>query len=600
MRLVGDFRYRVLLHFLFYIVSTLFTILSIPAIVPLLEMLFQKQIQPIDPPNSIEGLSDLVTQIKYEFAQWINSMDRGAALLYICGGLALIFFFKNLFRYLAIHTMIPVRAGISARLRQLLFDKWMRLPVSYFSKERKGDLISRMTSDVQEIEWSILSMLEALVKDPLLILGSIAIMIYTSPALTMFVLVLMVFTSLVIGGISRKLKKQSGEAQEKMGELISIQEEGLGGLRVIKAFTAEQYVKERFQETLNGYKNMLIRLQRRRDLSSPLSEFLGVSIVCCLLWYGAQLVFAEQLSGSVFIAFLYAFFNVIEPSKALSSAYFNIQKGLAAVERIYDVLETEEQISDAPNAKNIAAFQSEIRFENVSFKYPNQSSETLKNIDLVIRKGQTIALVGASGSGKTTMVDLLARFYDVDSGRILVDGLDIRELKLSDLRKMMGMVSQEAILFNDSIRNNIRFGRDDFNDESIRESLRTAHADVFVDERSEGLEYNIGDRGLKLSGGQRQRLTIARAILRNPPILILDEATSALDSNSEKIIQESMTELLQGRTAIIIAHRLSTIQHADQIIVLKEGRIAEQGTHETLLKLNGEYSRFVSLQSFES
>lgn len=600
MRLVGDFRYRVLLHFLFYIVSTLFTILSIPAIVPLLEMLFQKQIQPIDPPNSIDGLSDLVTQIKYEFALWINSMDRGAALLYICGGLALIFFFKNLFRYLAIHTMIPVRAGISARLRQLLFDKWMRLPVSYFSKERKGDLISRMTSDVQEIEWSILSMLEALVKDPLLILGSIAIMIYTSPALTMFVLVLMVFTSLVIGGISRKLKKQSGEAQEKMGELISIQEEGLGGLRVIKAFTAEQYVKERFQETLNGYKNMLIRLQRRRDLSSPLSEFLGVSIVCCLLWYGAQLVFAEQLSGSVFIAFLYAFFNVIEPSKALSSAYFNIQKGLAAVERIYDVLETEEQISDAPNAKNIAAFQSEIRFENVSFKYPNQSFETLKNIDLVIRKGQTIALVGASGSGKTTMVDLLARFYDVDSGRILVDGLDIRELKLSDLRKMMGMVSQEAILFNDSIRNNIRFGRDDFNDESIRESLRTAHADVFVDERSEGLEYNIGDRGLKLSGGQRQRLTIARAILRNPPILILDEATSALDSNSEKIIQESMTELLQGRTAIIIAHRLSTIQHADQIIVLKEGRIAEQGTHETLLKLNGEYSRFVSLQSFES
>lgn len=600
MRLVGDFRYRVLLHFLFYIVSTLFTILSIPAIVPLLEMLFQKQIQPIDPPNSIDGLSDLVTQIKYEFSQWINSMDRGAALLYICGGLALIFFFKNLFRYLAIHTMIPVRAGISARLRQLLFDKWMRLPVSYFSKERKGDLISRMTSDVQEIEWSILSMLEALVKDPLLILGSIAIMIYTSPALTMFVLVLMVFTSLVIGGISRKLKKQSGEAQEKMGELISIQEEGLGGLRVIKAFTAEQYVKERFQETLNGYKNMLIHLQRRRDLSSPLSEFLGVSIVCCLLWYGAQLVFAEQLSGSVFIAFLYAFFNVIEPSKALSSAYFNIQKGLAAVERIYDVLETEEQISDAPNAKNIAAFQSEIRFENVSFKYPNQSSETLKNIDLVIRKGQTIALVGASGSGKTTLVDLLARFYDVDYGKILVDGLDIRELKLSDLRKMMGMVSQEAILFNDSIRNNIRFGRDDFNDVSIRESLRTAHADIFVDERPEGLDYNIGDRGLKLSGGQRQRLTIARAILRNPPILILDEATSALDSNSEKIIQESMTELLQGRTAIIIAHRLSTIQHADQIIVLKEGRIAEQGTHETLLKLNGEYSRFVSLQSFES
>lgn len=600
LRLVAKFRYRVLLHFIFYIFSTFFTILSIPAIIPLLEMLFQKQVQTLQPPASVESLGDFINYLKYEFSYWINLQERTSALMIICGGLASIFFFKNLFRYLAIYTMIPVRAGISASLRQLLFDKWMRLPISYFSKEKKGDLISRMTADVQEVEWSILSMLEALVKDPLLIIGSIAIMIYTSPSLTIFVVILMIFTSLVIGGISRTLKKQSGEAQQKMGELISIQEESLGGLRVIKAFTAEHYVKNRFDLILNAYRSLLIKLQRRRDLSSPLSEFLGVSIVCCLLWYGANLVFDEQLSGSVFMAFLYAFFNVIEPSKALSSAYFNIQKGLAAVDRIYEVMETEEQITDAPNAIAKFEFNSEIRFQDISFRYPNQSEDTIKNISLEIKKGQTIALVGASGSGKTTVVDLLARFYDVDQGSILIDGVDIRDIKLSVLRNLMGMVSQEAILFNDSIINNVRFGREDFNESEVQESLKTAHAEGFVNEREGGLQHNIGDRGLKLSGGQRQRLTIARAVLRNPQLLILDEATSALDSNSEKMIQEAMTDLLKGRTAVIIAHRLSTIQHADKIVVLKEGQIVEEGTHESLLKQNGEYKRFVSLQSFEA
>ncbi|MBK9107416.1 MAG: ABC transporter ATP-binding protein [Saprospiraceae bacterium] len=600
MRLVAQFRYRVLLHFFFYILSTFFTILSIPAIIPLLEMLFQKQIPVQTKPSQIQNLSDAMNAIKFHFAEWINSMDRSQAIMLICGGLALIFLLKNFFRYLAIYTMIPVRVGISAILRQRLFDKWMRLPLSYFSNEKKGDLISRMTTDVQEVEYSILSMLEALVKEPLLIIGSVGIMIYTSPDLTLFVLVLMMFTSLVIGGISRNLKKQSGIAQQKMGDLISVQEESLGGLRVIKSFTAEHYVKNRFSTILQSYKNLLIRMHRRRDLSSPLSEFLGVSVVCCLMWYGAELVFKDQLSGSVFIAFLYAFFNVIEPSKALSSAYFNIQKGLAAVDRIFDVLESEEQIHDSEFSVSKIQIEKEIRFENVSFSYPNQSLEALKDIELVIEKGKTIALVGASGSGKTTLVDLLARFYDVTQGRILIDGTDIRKIKLNDLRKMMGMVSQEAILFNDSIRNNIRFGRNEFGDEQIQESLKTAHAEGFVNEQTERLDYNIGDRGLKLSGGQRQRITIARAVLRNPQLLILDEATSALDSNSEKMIQEAMVDVLKGRTAVIIAHRLSTIKNADLIIVLKEGRIIEKGNHEELLKLNGEYSRFVSLQSFES
>ncbi len=600
MGLVAGYRYRVIAHFAFYVLSTLFTILSIPAIIPLFELLFEKEVPKRTAPEHIGGVSDLVNTIKYHFSEWINSMERAHALMIICGGLAAIFFLKNLFRYLAIYTMTPVRAGISAQLRQKLFDKWMVLPMSYFSDERKGDLISRMTTDVQEVEYSILSMLEALVKDPLLILGSLFMMLYTSPELTLFVVALMLFTSLVIGGISRTLKKQSGEAQNKMGELISIQEESLGGLRVIRSFNAEHYVRERFREVLNSYKNMLIRIQRKRDLSSPLSEFLGVAIVCCLMWYGAHLVFNNQLSGSVFIAFLYAFFNVIEPSKALSSAYFSIQKGLAAVDRIQQVLEIPEQNQEPETTPSEFQFNSEITFENVSFKYPNQNVHALSHVNLRIQKGKTIAIVGTSGSGKTTLVDLLARFYEVTEGQIRIDGRNIRQIPLSVLRSMMGMVSQEAILFNDSIRNNILFGKKQYPDPKIWESLKIAHADGFVQEHPQLLDYNIGDRGMRLSGGQKQRLTIARALLRDPQILILDEATSALDSNSEKIIQEAMAEILKGRTALIIAHRLSTIKNADEIVVLKEGRIIEQGTHEALLKIGGEYCRFVSLQSFEN
>ncbi len=600
MGLVAGYRYRVLAHFAFYVLSTLFTILSIPAIIPLFELLFEKEVPKRTAPSQIASVSDLINTVKYHFAEWINSMERADALMIICGGLAAIFFFKNLFRYLAIYTMTPVRAGISAQLRQQLFDKWMVLPISYFSNERKGDLISRITTDVQEIEFSILSMLEALVKDPLLILGSLFMMIYTSPELTLFVVALMLFTSLVIGGISRTLKKQSGEAQEKMGELISIQEESLGGLRVIRSFNAEQYVRERFREVLESFKHMLIRIQRKRDLSSPLSEFLGITIVCCLMWYGAHLVFNNLLSGSVFIAFLYAFFNVIEPSKALSSAYFSIQKGLAAVDRIHQVLETPEQVEDPLAMQDEVHFNSEIAFENVSFTYPRQNGYALKNVDLRIQKGKTIAIVGSSGSGKTTLVDLLARFYEVSEGRITLDGIDIRKIPRASLRNMMGMVSQEAILFNDSIRSNILFGKTEYTDSQIWESLNVAHAEGFVKEHPEQLDYNIGDRGMRLSGGQKQRLTIARALVRNPQILILDEATSALDSSSEKIIQEAMSEILKGRTALIIAHRLSTIKNADEIVVLKEGQIIEQGTHDALLKLGGEYCRFVSLQSFEN
>lgn len=600
MSLLRDYKYRVLAHFFFYILATLFTVLSIPAIIPLFEMLFQKQMPSFQDPGQVQSISDFISLIKYRFGIWINQYDPNVRLMIICGGLATIFFLKNFFRYLAIHTMAPVRVGVSAKLRQNLFNKFMSLPLSYFSEERKGDLISRMTTDVQEIEFSILSTLETLVKDPLLILGSMAIMIYTSPALTLFVILLMLFTSLVIGGISRTLRKQSNTAQHLMGDLISVQEESLGGLRVIKSFSAENYVIGRFNSILNAYRSMVTKIYRRRDLSSPLSEFLGITVVCCLLWYGAKLVFADEMSGSVFLAFLYAFFNVIEPSKALSNAYFNIQKGMAAADRINQVLNAEDQIRDNPHAISKNEFKQELRFENVSFRYTNQSAYALKNINLVIPKGSTLAIVGSSGSGKTTLVDLIGRFYDVTEGKITIDGVDIRNIRLTDLRSLMGMVNQDPILFNDTIKNNILFGKELLSETAIWESLSAAHAEQFVSEQAEQLDYTIGDRGMKLSGGQRQRLTIARALIRDPQILILDEATSALDTASEKIIQEAMTEILVGRTAVIIAHRLSTIQRADKIIVLKEGQILEQGTHESLLKIGGEYSSFVSLQSFQS
>ncbi|MBK8642762.1 MAG: ABC transporter ATP-binding protein [Saprospiraceae bacterium] len=454
-----------------------------------------------------------------------------------------------------------------------------------------------MTADVHEVEWTLLATFESWVKDPLIILGSIAFMLYTSPSLTLFVLILLMATAFIIGGISRTLKKKSLNAQEEFGDLISLQEESLGGLRVIKVFAAESYVKSRFDAILEKYKKLLININRRREMAPPLSEFLGIVIVCLLLSYGASLVFSNQIAASTFLAFLYAFFNVIEPSKMLSASYFNVQKGVAALNRINEILNLDIKIKNDDQAITKKSFDSIIEFDNVSFVYPNDPKEVLSGINLKIHKGQTIALVGASGSGKSTMVDLLARFHDVSSGSIRIDGVDIRKIEVEDLRRLMGMVTQEPILFNDSIKNNVEFGQMGNSDERIWEVLKLANAADFVSESSKGLEYNIGDRGVKLSGGQRQRLTIARAVLRNPEILILDEATSALDSASETLIQAALEELLKKRTAIVIAHRLSTIRNADLIVVLKEGRIVETGTHEELIKFNGEYSNFVSLQS---
>jgi len=541
----------------------------------------------------------MIQQLKHQFFRWLSTKERHEGVIWVCVLIVAVFFLKNLFRYLAVYFMAPVRASIIRETRSNLFKKMMELPISYFSEEKKGDLIARMTSDVQEVESTLLSTFESWVKDPLIILGSLTFMLYTSAWLTLFVLLLLLVTGFLVGGISRTLKRKSHNAQAEFSELISLQEESLGGLRVIKLFGAESFVTDRFDRILDNYRRLLIQIQRRRDLAPPTSEFLGIVIVCLLMGVGAAFVFGGTMEASTFLAFLYAFFSVIEPSKALSASYFNVQKGMAALERILYVMRLDNKMPEADHPVRISGLNREIVFEEVSFSYPNADVPVLDRVSFKIKKGQTVALVGASGSGKSTLVDLLARFHDVTGGKITIDGHDIREIKVSDLRSLMGMVTQDPILFNDTIRNNIVFGQKDATDQQVKTALNLSNSLDFVEDPSRGLDFVIGDRGVKLSGGQKQRLTIARALMFDPEILILDEATSALDSASEKLIQDALDELLSDRTAIIIAHRLSTVRKADLILVLKDGKIVESGTHDSLLQNQGEYHNFVSLQSLK-
>lgn len=601
-RLLGYLRnYRLLvgLNVLSNVLTAVFTVVSIPLLIPFLEMLFERSYPSPDPVSPGWSLEQLQSYFYYRFGLLIQEQGRAYALTIICIGIVLTFFLKNLFRYFSLFFMAPVRNGVIRDIRAQIFHKLLELPASYFSEEKKGDLISRITGDVQEVEWSILNVLEAVFREPLIIVGSLALMLYISPPLTFFVLLLILFTAFVIGGIGKTLKKPSALVQHKLGSLVSIVEEALSGLRIIKGFNAEHYQNNKFQSENNDYRNILTRLLWRRELSSPLSEFMGIGVVSVLLWYGSQQVFAGDLAAETFLAFIYAFYSVIDPSKQLSKAYYNIQKGIAALNRVEQILDTPNPIQDPVDPLPAPEFQQAIEYRNVGFHYRNPGESVLSDINLYIPKGKVIALVGASGAGKTTLVDLLPRFYDVRSGSILIDGADIRSYRLKDLRHLMGIVSQEAILFNDTIYNNIVFGLQGVQEAEVIRAAQIANAHDFILATEKGYQTNIGDRGNKLSGGQRQRLTIARAILKNPPILILDEATSALDSESEKLVQDALVHLMKNRTSIIIAHRLSTIQHADEIIVMKNGRILERGTHQELLQnLQGEYHKLVELQAF--
>ncbi len=495
--------------------------------------------------------------------------------------------------------MAGIRSGVVRDIRANVFHKLLHLPISYFTKERKGDITARLTTDIQQIEWSIMSFLEVTFREPITIIIYLGSMLLISPQLTLFVLLVLPITGFIIGKIGKTLKKKSLQAQSKLGFIMTIIEESITGLRAIQGFNAEAQQFNRFNHINQEHYQLLKSMQRRNDLSSPLSEFLSICIVAIVLYFGGRLVLSDtsSLQAETFIAFMVIFSQILSPAKSFSNAFYHIQKGIASVERVATILDAPNPIKDTPNAQTINTFQHQIQFKDVHFSY-TPDIPTLSNVNLTITKGNIIALVGASGAGKSTLADLLPRFYDVTQGQILLDGQDIRQYKLHDLRQLMGIVTQQALLFNDTIFNNIAFGLEEVTEEEVIKAAKIANAHEFISQQEHGYHTNIGDGGCKLSGGERQRLTIARAILQNPPILILDEATSSLDAASENLVQEALLQLMKNRTSIVIAHRLSTIQSAHEIIVLDKGKIVERGTHQSLVKQQGGvYKKLVELQA---
>lgn len=580
------------------ILHVIFHLLSILAFIPFLQLLFgNKEKVTVEPEFSFT--SDYITDMfSYKMTPYIEQHGDSGALYFICVVVAVLFFLKNVFRYLAKFFLASVRSGVVRDIREQVYAKILVLPLSFYSEEKKGDIISRITGDVQEIEWSIMNSLEMVFRDPISIVLSLVFMITINAELTLFSFVLLPISGLIIGRIGKSLKRTSSKLQIRMGELLSNVEETLGGLRIIKAFNAEKSAKKGFQGINEIYRNTMLRMFRKRDLASPLSEFLGAIVMVILVWYGGNMVLdpAVDFNGGEFIGYIAMFSQLLNPAKSLSTAYYNIQKGAASTERIEMVLQAENKIKDKADAQPINTFEDSIEYKNLSFAY--EKTKVLKNINLKVSKGKTVALVGQSGGGKSTMVDLLPRFYDPVEGGVFIDGKDIREYKIKDLRALMGIVSQRSILFNDTIFNNIALGVENPNREAVIEAAKIANAHDFIEKLPEGYDTNIGDGGGKLSGGQQQRISIARAVLKNPPIMILDEATSALDTESEKLVQDALYKLMENRTSIVIAHRLSTIQHADEIIVMQDGEIVERGTHDNLIAQGGVYKKLTDLQAF--
>ncbi len=589
------------LNIFFNVLYALFSTLSFIALIPMLQVLFDKTKE-----NRVRPVFEGILKIKeygdnylsYYITTTKGTHESGYVLTIMVVIIISIFLLKNLADYLAMFFITFLRNGVLRDMRNALYKKTLELPLAFYSEKRKGDVISRISADVNEVQNSFLAILELIVKEPLTIIFTIIAMLILSAKLTIFVFIFIPVSGYVISLIGKKLKKQSTKAQQEQGTFLSTIEETMGGLKVVKGYNSENYFNTVFQNSTERFFVLSNSIGNRQNLASPASEFMGITVIAILLWYGGQMVLIDKtLAGADFIAYMGLAYNILTPAKAISKASYGVKRGNAAAERVLEILDQENPITSKVDAVEKNTFDSEIAIKNINFKYEDEN--VLKDFSLTVKKGQTVALVGQSGSGKSTIANLLTRFYDVNEGTITIDGIDIRDLNLQSLRGLMGLVTQDSILFNDTIKANISLGKLDADDDEIIEALKIANAYEFVQDLPLGIYTNIGDSGNKLSGGQKQRLSIARAVLKNPPIMILDEATSALDTESEKFVQVALENMMQNRTSIVIAHRLSTIQKADIIVVMQKGKIVEQGRHEELIALNGTYNKLVTMQSFE-
>ena len=587
-----------ILNIVFNILTVFFSLVSLTMAIPFLGLLFGTiEVENIQPDSFSLTPESIKDHFYFEINTIIESGEKLDALFFICALILITFFFRNLFRYLSLYFLTPIRNGVVHDLRTNLHKKVISLPIGFFTEKRRGDITSRMTTDLVEIEWSIMSSLEMIFRDPLQIIIYLITLIILSPQLTLFVILLFPITGFIIAKIGKSLKKSSEKSQGKMGDILSVLDENIGGLKVIKLFNSEKNAHNKFNRESEKYQSLMTSLLRKKDMSSPMSEFLSTIIMVVVMWFGGKLVLGGDslLSAEEFIGYILIFSQIIPPAKSFTTAYYRLQKGAAASARVYKLMDAENNITDAENPISINKIAKKVSINNVSFRYENTT--IINKISFSISKGKTIAIVGKSGSGKSTIADLCARFYDINEGEICIDNTNIKDIKISDLRQLMGVVSQESILFNDTIYNNILIGNPKASKEEVIEASQIANAEEFILESELGYDTNIGEKGDKLSGGQKQRISIARAILKNPDFLILDEATSSLDTQSEKLVQNALSNLMRERTTLVIAHRLSTIKDADEIIVLHKGRIVERGNHTELVKLGGHYKQLIDLQN---